>query len=85
MDPVGAGGERHVEAIVHEEELPVRAADRGEGARELEQRAPAEVLLAQVDRARPGRETRERGLGARREVRREPAVGDQVDNGDPHP
>jgi len=76
--------ERHVEAVVHEEELPARAADRRERPGEGKLLAAAEILLAQVDREPPGRGPGERGLGASDQIRRQPAVGDQVDNGQGH-
>jgi hypothetical protein len=85
VDPVRAGGQRDVESVVHEEELTARPADRSERPREREEIAPAEVLLSQVHRDAPGRDPGERRVGADREIGRDPAIGDQVDNGERHP
>jgi hypothetical protein len=81
---VGSRRERDVEAIVHEEQLAARAADRGERARQDEERGAAEVLLAQVNRDRPRLDAHERRGDPDGEIGREAAVRDEVDNGDAH-
>jgi hypothetical protein len=62
----------------------VRAAHGREPSGERQLIAAAEILLAQVDRDPPGRGCGERDLRAGDRIRREPAVGDQVDNGEAH-
>jgi hypothetical protein len=63
----------------------VRSAHGSERSREGEERAPGEVLLAQVDRRSPGWDAGERGCDTDRQIRCDPAVRDEVDNGDGHP
>jgi hypothetical protein len=68
------------EPVVHHQSLPAPAADRRERSRQREELPPAEVLLAQLQRDEPRRQAGEGCAGARGEVRRDPPVGDQVDN-----
>jgi hypothetical protein len=81
---VGGGRERDVGAVVDEEELPARAADRDELSRHGEELARPEILLAQVDRRRPRREPVEGGVRRARQVGNETPIGHQVDNREAH-
>ena len=54
-------GERDVHPIVHDEPLPGSVAGRRECARQPEQLAAAEILLAQLDEHPTGRQSGERG------------------------
>jgi hypothetical protein len=84
MDAVGAGRDCHVDAIVHEEWCAIARADLAEPQRELEELARGEILLAQLQRYRPGRRNlargRERFFAGRHEVAifYDSAIGDQV-------
>ena len=81
VDAVRAGGERHVEPVVDEEELPGLVAGAPQRPRQVEERPPAEVLLAEVDRRDAPGEAAQRRRDPPGKVRREPAIGDQVDAG----
>jgi hypothetical protein len=56
-----------------------------ERERETQQLATAEILLAQLDEHPTGRQLGERTDRVRGKIRLEPAVRDQVDNGNAHP
>ena len=81
MDAVGIAGEGDIDAIVDEEQGAMRGADFAQLARECEQLAPGEILLAKLhrDEAAVHPRRREDFLACGREaILRELSIGDQV-------
>ena len=80
VDAVGVGGERDVDAIVHEQQRAARARDVDRGPGQRQERAALEVLLADLDQRGPGRQLGERAVERRGEAglaAHQPPVGHQ--------